>query len=154
MSTLYCHSDMSTLYCHSDMSTLYCHSDMSTLYYSSSKTFVFSTLGFTAVTFSTGALAQWAPTFVVRISTIVESGHQYNQQTCVLGCCGVCVDEQASICVRAEHVYLLFVCVYMCVSLYVCVYMLFACVYMCVSCVYICVYLVCVCIYVCAIGQE
>eukprot|EP00731_Ephydatia_muelleri_P022504 Em0015g87a len=48
------------------------------------KTFVFSTLGFTAVTFSTGALAQWAPTFVVRISTIVESGHQYNQQTAAL----------------------------------------------------------------------
>ena len=39
-----------------------------------SKTFVFSTIGFMTVTFSTGALAQWAPTFIRRVSYIVSDG--------------------------------------------------------------------------------
>lgn len=42
------------------------------------KTFVFTTLGFTAVTFTVGALAQWAPTFVLRVSKVVNPDHPYS----------------------------------------------------------------------------
>lgn len=47
---------------------------MDVLYCLKNKTFVFSTLGFTTMTFSTGALAQWAPTFIKRVSYIVSNG--------------------------------------------------------------------------------
>ncbi|EDQ86657.1 uncharacterized protein MONBRDRAFT_33732 [Monosiga brevicollis MX1] len=58
-------------------------------------TFFWSTLGFTAVTFTTGALAQWAPTYVYRQSQL-ESNHlssssaslYFGGVTVITGVCG------------------------------------------------------------------
>ena len=46
-----------------------------------SATFVLTTLGFTSVAFTTGALAQWAPTFVRRVSYIVTPASPYSVST-------------------------------------------------------------------------
>lgn len=37
-------------------------------YFSNSKTFILTSFGFAALTFSVGALAQWAPTLIYRTS--------------------------------------------------------------------------------------
>ena len=47
-----------------------------------SKTFVFTTIGFTAIAFTTGALAQWVPLFIERVSYIVNGKDgQYSETT-------------------------------------------------------------------------
>ena len=46
---------------------------------SCSKSFVLSSLGYTAVTFTVGALAQFAPLFILRASCIVST--QYKEST-------------------------------------------------------------------------
>jgi hypothetical protein len=52
----------------------------------SSYTFIFSTVGFTATAFTTGALAQWAPTFIQRVSEMIYGeGHGYGDSTYVTG---------------------------------------------------------------------
>lgn len=45
----------------------------------SSKSFVLSSLGYTAVTFTVGALAQFAPLFILQASCII--GHHYSEGT-------------------------------------------------------------------------
>lgn len=54
-----------------------------------SKSFVFSSLGYTAVTFTVGALAQFAPLFILRASCIVDQ--QYEEATADLMFGGVTV---------------------------------------------------------------
>ena len=50
---------------------------------STSRTFIFSTLGFTAMAFTTGALAQWAPLFIQRVSNMISPDHGYGDYTYV-----------------------------------------------------------------------
>ena len=46
-----------------------------------SMTFLLSTVGFTATAFTAGALAQWAPTFIERVSGMIKPGHGYGDST-------------------------------------------------------------------------
>lgn len=55
------------------------------------RTFLLSTLGFTSVAFTTGALAQWAPTFIQRVSIVIDPDKAYS-------------DSKAAICFGAVTV--------------------------------------------------
>lgn len=49
------------------------------------RTFFWSTLGFTAVTFTSGALAQWAPTFVYRQSQRTDTPYSSTVSSLAFG---------------------------------------------------------------------
>ena len=52
-----------------------------------SKTFMLSTFGFQAVTFAVGALAQWAPTYVYRISKVLLGNDSYTSVSTIFVMC-------------------------------------------------------------------